>query len=101
MQIFISFYCLSVFTETPKSMRRGRGRYIVATFVITALSTLVTSLNAANTFQWLFQSTSGRHWEELGAANVYAWNALLSNTAVAVVIWIGDALLVSIFALFS
>jgi hypothetical protein len=45
MQIFISFYCLSVFTETPKSMRRGRGRYIVASFVITALSTLVTSLN--------------------------------------------------------
>ena len=82
-------------------MRRGRGRYIVASFVITALSTLITSLNAADSFQWLFESTSGRHLEELGAANVYAWNALLSSTAVAVFIWIGDALLVSIFAVLS
>lgn len=82
-------------------MSRGRGRYIVASFVITALSTLVTSLNAADSFQSLFESTSGRHWEELGAANFYAWNALLSSTAVAVFIWIGDALLVSIFAVLS
>ena len=95
IHIFMALYGLSVFLETPESQRKGRKRYVAASFVITVLSALNGSLDMANYFQVLFKSTSPGRWRELMVANFFEdWKYLLSSTALGLVIMIGDALLV-------
>lgn len=93
----MALYGLSVFLETPEPQRKGRKRYIAASFVITGLRTLGGSLDMANYFQVLFNSTSVGHWKELFLVNFSAdWKYILSNTVLGLVPMIGDALLVSV-----
>ena len=92
----MAFYGLSVFLETPEHLRKGRKRYIAASFVITALSVFTASLDMANYFQLLFQSTSGRHWYELLDKYLIDWEQQLSTAGLGCLLLIGDALLVSI-----
>ena len=90
-------YSLSVFLETPESQRKGRKRYIAASFVITVLYALSGSLDMANYFQALFKSTSPGHLAELMNTNFNEdWKRFLSNTGLGLVIMIGDALLVRV-----
>ena len=93
----MALYGLSVFLETPASQRKGRKRYIAVSFVITVLSALTGSLDMANYFQALFNSTSPGHWRELMNTNFSEdWTYLLSLTGLGLVIMIGDALLVRV-----
>jgi hypothetical protein len=69
IHIFMTLYSLSAFAETSKSLKKGRRRYIAASCVITGLLIFTTSLSVANNFQILLESTSGRHWVELGTAS--------------------------------
>jgi hypothetical protein len=91
----MAFYGLNVFSETPKRLRKGRMRYIVASVVITCLTAFAASLDMAVYFQVLFASTSPSHWRTLMLNKTSGWEALLSGTCVAALVWIGDALLVS------
>lgn len=93
----MALYGLSVFLETSESLRKGRKRYIAASFTITILSCLTASLDVAHHFQIIFEATSPQHWAELMEANVKNWKPLLSDTALGIVIWIGDALLVGFY----
>ena len=94
-------YGLSVFLETPRYRRKGRKRYIAASFIITALSALSASLDMADFFQVLFKSTSAQHFAELtSTTSLDDWQRLLSGTSFGVVILIGDALLVRVLYLF-
>ena len=86
-----------MFLETPEHLRRGRKRYIVASFAITCLSTLIASLDIADYFQLLFQSTSPSHWRELRIENSQNWKRLLSDTLLGILVRIGDTLLVSVY----
>ena len=97
IHIFMALYALSVFLEIPESQRKGRKRYIAASFVITVLSALTVCLDTANYFQVLFKSTSPGHWLELMAVNYLEdRKSFVSNTGAGVVIMIGDALLVRV-----
>ena len=93
----MALYSLSVFLETPESQRKGRKRYIAASFVITVLFALSGSLDMANDFHVLFKSTSPGHWAELMSTDFQEdWKYLLSLTGTALVIMMGDALLVRV-----
>ena len=94
IHLFMALYGLSVFLETAESQRKGRKRYIAASFVITLLSVLTASLDMANYFQALFKSASPDHWLELMGAYSENWKVLLSDAGLGLVILIGDALLV-------
>jgi MFS family permease len=97
IHIFMALYGLSVFLETPKPQRKGRKRYIAASFIITVLSSLAGSLDMANFFQSLFRATSPSHWRELVEAEFYSsWKYLLGYTSAGLYVAIGDALLVSV-----
>ena len=86
-----------MFLDTPEPQRKGRKRYIAASFVITVLFALSGSLDMANDFHVLFKSTSPGHWEELVNTNLYEdWKHSLSSTGFGLVIMIGDALLVRV-----
>ena len=91
----MALYGLSVFLETPEQLRKGRKRYIATSFAITCLSALISSIDIADYFQPLFQSTSPSHWRELRIASSGNWKRLLSDTLLGILVWIGDALLVS------
>ena len=75
-------------------LRKGRKRYIATSFVITLLSILTASLDMAGYFQILFQSTSPRHFVQVFDASLLDWKTQVSQTALGVVIGLGDALLV-------
>ncbi|RXW18592.1 hypothetical protein EST38_g7264 [Candolleomyces aberdarensis] len=94
IHLFMALYGLSVFLETPESLRKGRKRYIAASFVITILSAFTTSLDIAGYFQVLFQSTSPGHWGELIVGYSQDWEHLVSTAGNGVIILLGDALLV-------
>jgi hypothetical protein len=94
INLFMSLYGLTVFLETPEPQRKGRKRYIVASFVITVLFSLMASLDMANYFQPLFKSTSPSHWRELFRLYSLDWKYFVGYTAAGLFIAIGDALLV-------
>ena len=91
----MAFYGLSVFLEASERLRKGRRRYIATSFVITGLTTFIASLDMAGYFQVLFKSTSPSHWRELMAIHSSDWKSLLSRIGLGILVWIGDALLVS------
>jgi hypothetical protein len=90
----MSLYVLTVFLETPEPQRKGRKRYIVASFMITVLFSFTASLDMANYFQSLFQSTSPSHWLELSRLKIQNWKYGVGYTAAGLYIAVGDALLV-------
>jgi hypothetical protein len=45
----------------------------------------------------LFELTSPSHWRELVVIRLSDWEALVSGTCVATLIWLGDVLLVSAY----
>jgi hypothetical protein len=97
INLIMSLYGLTVFLETPEPQRKGRKRYIVASFVITVLSSLMASLDMANDFQSLFKSTSPNHWRELLLLNLRDWKYILGYIAGGLGIAVGDALLVGLY----
>lgn len=97
----MAFYGLSVFLETPEHLRKGRKRYIAISFAITCLSALIASVDMANEFQMLFQSTSPLHSARVVLDNADDWKPRLSSAVLGILVWIGDALLVSVYCLAS
>ncbi|KAJ2916080.1 hypothetical protein MD484_g4316, partial [Candolleomyces efflorescens] len=94
IHLFMALYGSCVFSETPKRLRKGRMRYIIASVIITCITAFAASLDMAVYFQVLFASTSPSHWRTLMVNKSSGWEAHLSGTCVAVLVWIGDALLV-------
>ena len=94
INLFMSLYGLTVFLETPEPQSKGRKRYIVASFMITVLFSLMASLDMANHFQSLFKSTSPSHLRELVELDFQGWKPFVSFIAAGLFITIGDALLV-------
>jgi hypothetical protein len=94
INLFMSLYGLTVFLETPKPQRKGRKRYIAASFAITVLFSLMASLDIANYFQTLFKSTSPSHWHEILLLHRLDWKFCVGYNAAGLFIAVGDALLV-------
>jgi hypothetical protein len=96
INLFMALYGLTVFLETPAAQRKGRKRYIAASFVITALYTLSGTLDMAQYFQVLFKSTSPGDWARLMQPDEFHrnWKHMLSLASAGLFVMIGDALLV-------
>lgn len=56
IQMFMCFYGLSVFLQTPKERRKGRARFTVISFMIWVFYTFMTGLEASTDFEVLFTS---------------------------------------------
>jgi hypothetical protein len=89
----MALYGLSVFLETPKELRKGRRSYIALSFVLTILSALASSLDIAWFFNQVFGASSGIGFFE--NVNTRSWERIASTEVWAVVIFLGDFLLVS------
>jgi hypothetical protein len=94
INLFMALYGLSVFLETPEPQRKGRKKYIAASFVITAVFAFSGSLDMANYFQILFRSTSPGHWRDLMAIYYKSWEYASSSIAFGLLFTIGDVPLV-------
>ncbi|KAJ2936544.1 hypothetical protein H1R20_g548, partial [Candolleomyces eurysporus] len=93
ISIFMAIYGLSVFFETPKELRKGRGRYILISVALTVLLCLTASLEMAWYFQNLFEATSGIGFAQIASKNASTWVRILSSGTSSLLILIGDALL--------
>ena len=92
----MALYGLSAFLETSEHLRKGRKRYIVISFVITTLAALSASLDMSWYFQILWSPTPVQYFSDTLNGSWNNWKPMLSNLAVAIVIFLGDALLVRI-----
>lgn len=95
LHLFMALYGLSVFLETPRQLRKGRHRYIVISFVITILVTLNGSLETAWFFQQIFTASSGLKFVANVNKNSGAWTRMADLSSIALIMFLGDALLVS------
>ncbi|KAJ2915207.1 hypothetical protein MD484_g5193, partial [Candolleomyces efflorescens] len=94
IHLFMALYGLSVFLETPKEQRRSRTRYIVLSFVITALKIFQISLDKSWGFRILFEAGSPDGWIKMHAKYRMWWVRFASMGASTAIIVIGDGLLV-------
>ena len=94
----MALYGLYAFIETPKHERKGRTRYIVASFAITAVSALYAAVDATRMFHGLFEAQSGIEYyvvvrqREAGTREPLF---LLSTSTLRVLLLMGDSLMVS------
>lgn len=92
----MALYGLSAFFETEKPRRQGRARYIVISFLITGLSALSASLDCFWIFRCLFEATSELGFYDTSDKYARSWERVTSVACFTIVIFIGDALLVSL-----
>jgi hypothetical protein len=90
----MALYDLSVFTETPKELRRGRTRYIVLSFIITAPKIFQVGLDKSWGFRVLFEAGSPDGWIEMHQRYREWWVRFASMGAYTAITIIGDGLLV-------
>ncbi|KAJ2917945.1 hypothetical protein MD484_g2435, partial [Candolleomyces efflorescens] len=93
IHIFMALYGLSVFLETPEHLKRGRTRYIVFSFMITALAALSASLDMSWYFEMLWSPSPVDYFSNTLDGSWNDWKPMLSNVSVAIVIFISDSLL--------
>ncbi|KAH6902260.1 hypothetical protein BKA70DRAFT_1157460 [Coprinopsis sp. MPI-PUGE-AT-0042] len=99
MQMFMWLYMASIFLETPREVRKTRLPYLVISFIIMALFTIVAVCEAIQEFPILFEASSiVRQLEEEGWADVEKYYSTPMSKIIPVAgdiaIWIADGLLV-------
>ncbi|KAH6907427.1 hypothetical protein BKA70DRAFT_1104685 [Coprinopsis sp. MPI-PUGE-AT-0042] len=92
VQLFMVVYGLSLFLETPKSSRKGRGRFILLSIAIILTSAVSTALDARNVFRNLYEGGP------TGIEYIAVWRQGYEATNVAAGI-AGDTMLVTNIAL--
>lgn len=95
VHIFMAFYGLFVFLETPKDRREGRKIYIIISFLLTVMATSAASLDMFRIFKSLMESTGPLSYIDVSAKYGWAVERWASFSCLAVTIIVGDALLVS------
>lgn len=96
IQLFMCLYGLRLYYETPKELRKGRGRFIVMSFMILFTFSVVVGLDSATVFILLLESGSN------GAEILHAWSKVdvTWNAASTVILTtctaIGDSLMVRV-----
>ncbi|KAH6880302.1 hypothetical protein BKA70DRAFT_1343674 [Coprinopsis sp. MPI-PUGE-AT-0042] len=99
MQMFMWLYMASIFLETPREVRKTRLPYLVISFIIMALFTIVAVCEAIQEFPILFEASSiVRQLEQEGCADVEKYYSTPTSKIIPVAgdiaIWIADGLLV-------
>lgn len=90
----MALYGLSVFLETPKPQREGRGMYIFISLLITTLAVVGASLDSYHIFKVLMEATSTMSFMEMSKKYVKSWERVTSVFCSIIIIFIGDTLLV-------
>ncbi|EAU83970.2 hypothetical protein CC1G_09852 [Coprinopsis cinerea okayama7 len=90
----ICIYSLVVFLETPNSERKGRGPYIVMSFVILVISAIPVALDSSLLFRQLREATSGRRFITILGQDISSWEVTVSTSLLPAYILVADGLLV-------
>lgn len=93
IQLFMCIYGLTVFLETPSSLRKGRLPYILLSFLLFVLLSISSTLNVNFLFRILFNATSPENFIFLRERTSDSLT-FTSETLNLVVIFLGDGLLV-------
>ena len=93
----MALYDLSVCQESPQDCSRGSTRYIVASFLITALKALLAIVHMTWVFRSVFEATEplALGFQGIVVKHARTWEKYLAVTAVTLGIIIRDAPLVS------
>ncbi|TFK22032.1 hypothetical protein FA15DRAFT_623113 [Coprinopsis marcescibilis] len=94
MQIFMCLFGAIIFSETPRSSRKGRGPYIAASWLILVLFSLSQVADGVEVFNLLANSTS--HLQavtQLKNQYEYSWWRISTTTCLYICNWVGDGLL--------
>ncbi|KAG2007091.1 hypothetical protein CC2G_014811 [Coprinopsis cinerea AmutBmut pab1-1] len=98
IQLVICIYSLVVFLETPNSERKGRGPYIVMSFVILVISAIPVALDSSLLFRQLREATSGRRFITILGQDISSWEVTVSTSLLPAYILVADGLLISSMA---
>lgn len=90
----MAIYGLSVYLETSKAQRRGRGPCIVISFLITGLTALTGCLEAPWAFRILFETPTEEAFYDVRDKYLHSGIKFLSMSAIQTVVVIGDGFLV-------
>lgn len=93
IQLFMSLYILSTYLETPKSSRKGKLPYVVASLAIFTLQALVAALDASLFQELLYKAQSGEHFVDLYLANFKTWTPMTTMLLTVVYSAVADGLL--------
>ncbi|EAU82939.2 hypothetical protein CC1G_09201 [Coprinopsis cinerea okayama7 len=73
LQLFMVLYGLTIFLDTPASLRKGRARYIVLSFIILVLSALAVIFDLFVQFETLYYSGPGIEHARAMSRNFGHW----------------------------
>ncbi|TFK18471.1 hypothetical protein FA15DRAFT_627866 [Coprinopsis marcescibilis] len=93
IQLFMCLYGLSVYLETPPSLRKGRMPYIIISFLILILSGVPAALDCAWVFRVMFEASSPTEYLRLFSFYGDLPLRFTSEVMFTVVVFVGDALL--------
>ncbi|EAU87215.2 hypothetical protein CC1G_10494 [Coprinopsis cinerea okayama7 len=96
LQIFMSFYGLYLFLESPKEARKGRLPYVLVSFAILGCSLISSTMDASTTFKLLYQHPSAepRSLLQILGEIEHGPVRITSGVFFALMILAGDAVLV-------
>lgn len=96
IHLFMCLYSISVYFESTKDQRKGRGRYIAIGFAILVLFGLSASLDAYTNFRMLWFTTEASGYQYITLAQAYDvfWFRILSTASTVAMLLICDGLLV-------
>lgn len=92
-------YGLTLFLETPTSLRRGRVLYVVVSFMILTLNIMTTAPNNYTNYQNLYNAVPGSPERTRAAMDTYGGRGTpeyaVARIASTFIAFVGDGLLVS------
>lgn len=94
VHIFMAFYGLFVYLETSLAQREGRAMYIAISFLLTVMSAFSASFDIFRLFKCLLEATGPLGYLETSLKYGWAWERYASVGSLAVIILVGDALLI-------
>ena len=95
----MAIYGLSVYLDTSKDQRKGRGPFIVISFLITGLTALAGCLEASWAFRILFDTPYDEAFYGVRDQYLHTWIKFMSMSAISIGVFIGDGLLVIIVSI--
>ena len=90
------FYGLSIYLESPPEVKKGRALYIAMSFLIFAVYCVVQGIETSGIYETLYKATGGLDVRQIGLqVYVFSWRGSVSRGLMALVVLLGDGLLVS------
>ncbi|EAU87219.1 hypothetical protein CC1G_10498 [Coprinopsis cinerea okayama7 len=93
IQLFMVLYGLSVFLETPQSLKKGRLPYVAISFLILVMSGIPMGIDTFGFFDCLYRVGGGRPFLRCIVETQYLWYNVCSTVLTQLLIILGDGIL--------